>query len=208
MGIGQLCSACVERTGVDGGGVSVISSNGTSVFLHATDDTAHVIEELQFTLGEGPCVDAASTGAPVFVPDLAAAQEELAERWPAFLSEVVGTDARALFAFPIRVGDVGLGIVDLYRRTPGALDADQLAIGLSGVEAMANRMLTPVEGRPDDTHPLTVHRAAGMVMVQLDSTIEEALVRLRATAYLEGLPVTALALDVIEGRRRFKKEER
>lgn len=214
MGIGKLCSACVERTGVDGGGVSVISSNGTSVFLHATDDTARVIEELQFTLGEGPCVDAASSGAPVLVPDLAAAEDELAVRWPAFLSEVVGTDAQALFAFPIRVGDVGLGIVDLYRRTPGALDADQLASGLSGVEAMGNRMVTPVDVppddtyRPDDTYPLTVHRAAGMVMVQLDSSIEEALVRLRATAYLDGLPVTALALDVIEGRRRFTKEER
>ncbi len=126
----------------------MISSNGTSVFLHATDDTARVIEELQFTLGEGPCVDAASSGAPVLVPDLAAAEDELADRWPAFLSEVVGTDARALFAFPIRVGDVGLGIVDLYRRTPGALDADQLAIGLSGVEAMGNRMVTPVDVAP------------------------------------------------------------
>ena len=60
----------------------------------------------------------------------------------------------------------------------------------------------------DRTYPLTVHRAAGMVMVQLDTTIEEALVRLRATAYLEGMPVTSLARDVIEGRHRFTKEDR
>jgi len=186
----------------------VISSHGTSVMLHATDDTARAIEELQFTLGEGPCVDAASSGEPVLVPDLSAADGELADRWPAFLSEVAGTDARALFAFPIRVGEVGLGIMDLYRRAPGAMTPDQVTIGLSDVQAMGIRMVTPLDGRTDDTYPLTVHRAAGMVMVQLDSTIEEALVRLRATAYLDGVLVTALALDVIEGRRRFTKEER
>ena len=50
-GIGKLCSACVRGTGVDGGGVSVFSSNGTSVFLHATDATSRVIEDLQFTPG-------------------------------------------------------------------------------------------------------------------------------------------------------------
>ncbi len=96
-------------------------ARGTSVFLHATDDTSRVIEDLQFRLGEGPCVDAAASGEPVMVPDLAASAGELADRWPAFLSEVAETEARALFAFPIRVAGVPLGILDLYRRTPGDL---------------------------------------------------------------------------------------
>ena len=206
-GIGKLCSACVTGTGVDGGGVSVFTTMGAPVFLHATDATSRTIEDLQFTLGEGPCVDAASSGKPVHVPDLSAAAARLADRWPGFISEIAETDARALFAFPIRVGEIGLGVVDLYRRTPGELAPDQVAAGLSGVEAMAESMLSFAD--PDDrTYPLTVHRAAGMVMVQLDTTIEEALVRLRATAYLEGVPVTSLARDVIEGRHRFTKEDR
>jgi hypothetical protein len=206
--VGTLCLACVRGTGVDGGGVSVLSSNGTSVFMHATDATSQVIEDLQFRLGEGPCIDAASTGQPVMVPDLAAHQDELAERWPAFLAEVGETDARALFAFPIHVAGIGLGIVDLYRRTPGGLDPEQLTAGLTGAEAIGNSLLTQDNDEGDNTsYPLTVHRAAGMVMVQLDGTIEEAMVRLRATAYLEGMLVTALALDVLEGRRRFTKEE-
>ena len=104
-GIGKLCSACVSGTGVDGGGVSVFSTMGAPVFLHATDATSRTIEDLQFTLGEGPCVDAASSGEPVHVPDLGAAEARLADRWPAFISEIAETDARALFAFPIRVGE-------------------------------------------------------------------------------------------------------
>ncbi len=206
--VGTLCLDCVRGTGVDGGGVSVFSSTGEPVFLHATDATSRVIEDLQFRLGEGPCVDAASTGVPVMVPDLTAHEDELSDRWPAFLAEVAETDARALFAFPIRVAGIGLGILDLYRRTPGGLGPEQVAAGLSGVEAMGNTLLSPDNDEgADASYPLTVHRAAGMVMVQLGSSIEEALVRLRATAYLEGMLVTALALDVLEGRRHFAKED-
>jgi hypothetical protein len=205
--VGTLCLACVRGTGVDGGGVSVFSTNGTPVFMHATDSTSRVIEDLQFRLGEGPCIEAASTGVPVMVPDLASHEDELAERWPAFLAEIADTDARALFAFPIRVAGIGLGILDLYRRTPGALAPDQVTAGRSGAEAMGNSLITPDDEGDNESYPLTVHRAAGMVMIQLDSSIEEALVRLRATAYLEGMLVTALALDVLEGRRRFAKEE-
>ena len=188
----------------------MFSSNGTSVFLHATDDTSRVIEDLQFRLGEGPCVDAAASGEPVMVPDLAASAGELADRWPTFLSEVAETEARALFAFPIRVAGIPLGILDLYRRTPGDLDAEQIAIGLSGVDAMGDSLLPPPtttrSRRP--SYPLTVHRAAGMVMVQLGTTVEEALVRIRATAFLEGALVVAIATEILEGRRRFTKEER
>jgi AmiR/NasT family two-component response regulator len=55
---------------------------------------------------------------------------------------------------------------------------------------------------------MTVHRAAGMVMVQIDATIEEALLRLRATAYLEGKKINQVANDVVAGRRRFAEEKR
>ena len=187
----------------------MFSSKGTSVFLHATDETSRVIEDLQFRLGEGPCVDAAASGEPVMVPDLAASAGELADRWPAFLSEVAETEARALFAFPIRVAGVPLGILDLYRRTPGDLAPEQVEAGLSGVDAMGSSLLAPdADEDADESYPLTVHRAAGMVMVQLGTTIEEALVRIRATAFLEGALVVAIATEILEGRRRFTKEER
>ena len=187
----------------------MFSSKGTSVFLHATDDTSRVIEDLQFRLGEGPCVDAAAGGEPILVPDLAASAGDLADRWPTFLSEVAETEARALFAFPIRVAGIPLGILDLYRRTPGDLAPEQVEAGLSGVDAMGSTLLaSDAHEDADESYPLTVHRAAGMVMVQLGTSIEEALVRIRATAFLEGALVVAIATEILDGRRRFTKEER
>jgi hypothetical protein len=211
--IGRLCAACVRRTGVDGGGVSVFSSRGTPVLVHATDAVARTIQDLQFTLGEGPSVDAASSGSPVLVSDLADVGNEASRRWPAFLVEARSVEASAVFAFPLRVGDVPLGTVDLYRRTPGDLTPGQLAAGLTTVESVGESLLAPdttADGEAvavaSESYPLTVHRAAGMVMVQLGTGIEEALVRLRAAAFLEGALVTSVAAEVLDGRRRFSKE--
>jgi GAF domain-containing protein len=206
--IARLCSDCVRATGVDGGGVTVLSSQGTPVLVHATDSAARALEELQFTLGEGPGVDAVAQRTKVLVDDLQD-PARLDGHWPAFRSEAGVLGVRALFAFPIVVGSVALGSLDLYRRLPGGLDRGQVSRGMETVEAVGSSLISP-DGdgsHAPEIYPMTVHQAAGMVMVQLDTSIDEALVRLRAAAFQEGTAVTTVAGDVIDGRRRFTKEE-
>ena len=204
----RLCADCVRATGVDGGGVTVVSSLGTPVLVHATDAAARTLGELQFTLGEGPGLDAITRRVTVLVDDLDA-RAGLGDPWTAFRGEAGGLGVRAMFAFPIVVGSVALGSLDLYRRRPGGLDGGQVSRGLETVEAIGSTLVTP-DGDGSFApvvYPMTVHQAAGMVMVQLETSIGEALVRLRATAFQEGTALTTLAGDVIDGRRRFTKEE-
>jgi hypothetical protein len=207
--IARLCAACVLDTGVDGGGVSVISSRGTPVVVHATNPVARALEDLQFMVGQGPAVDALATGVPVLVDDLTSPVSADNGRWTAFRAEADSLGVGALFALPIVVGSVALGSLDLYRRSPGALRPEQVSRGLETVDALGGSLLAPDGPEADDptAYPMTVHRAAGMVMVQLGTRIEEALVRLRAAAYADSTTVTTVALDVLEGRRRFTKEE-
>ena len=177
------------------------------MLVHATDPVARSVAELQFTLGEGPSVDAAASGAPVLVGDLADRGNGKDARWPGLLDEILGLDVRAFFAFPIRVGEVSLGTLDLYRRRPGVFSSDQVDVAWSAVDAIGSDLLqSDPRTDGDGSYPLSVHRAAGMVMIQLGTSIDDALVRLRATAYLDAIPITQLALDVLEGRRRFAKE--
>ena len=63
----------------------------------------------------------------------------------------------------------------------------------------------PIETEHMD--PMRVHQAAGMVMVQLGVTIDEALLRMRATAFAEGLTVDELADAIVQRRRRISKED-
>lgn len=208
--VAELCASCVRGSEVDGGGLSVSTSSGTGVALYFTDAIASTIEDLQLTLGEGPCVDAAASGFPVLIADLLDPSGGIGRRWPLFQDEASRIGVAAVFAFPIRIGAIGLGTLDLFRRSPGPLHDPQLAQALSGVDALGTALLDF-----DAYHPgkdllgprMVVHQAAGVAMVQLETTIEEAMARLRATAYAEDVSINALAADVVSGRRRLFKEE-
>ncbi len=182
----------------------MLSSQRTPVLLHTTDDVARAVEDLQFTIGEGPSVDAAASGVPVLLADTDERTAQTA-RWPALLSELAALDVRALFAFPIRVGDVALGTLDLYRHEPGELTPGQVSVGVAVGAAVGGSLLLPDSqgARADLRYPMSVHRAAGMVMVQLGTSVDDALVRMRATAFEEGIEVTRIVSEVLDGTRRY-----
>lgn len=205
-----LLRTCCRAAGLDGAGVSIVTSAGVREPLYASDEIAAVIERLQLTLGEGPCVDSSKTGTPVLVSDLADPGDPVARRWPVFGTEATRVGARAVFAFPIRIGAIWLGAVDFYREAPGPLSSAELGSTLSSVDEVGLAVLESPHQYGDTDAPVTtnmvVHQAAGMVMGQLHSTIEEAMVRLRATAFAENLTINELASDVVNGRRRIERE--
>jgi len=207
----ELLTSCIQAAEVDGAGLSLRVEAGLSEPFFGTDAVAEALEQLQFTLGEGPCVDAAGSGSPVIVPDLAEPNANVTGRWPMFAREAARREVRAVFAFPLRIGVIGLGVADLYRHAPGPLTREQLASVLSAMDSVTLALLSDdhVHDGSLGAEPLsmTVHRAAGMVMAQLGTDIEEALVRLRATAFSEEIPIDELADAVVRGRRRFQKEQ-
>jgi hypothetical protein len=179
----------------------------SGVVLAATDERAWQLEELQFALGEGPCVEASGGGRPVLEPDLVAAGSS---RWPRFGAAVLDAGVRAVFAFPLRVGAIRVGVLDLYRDTPGPLAAPDLVEALAFADA-ATAMVLHMQDHDGAGSALTdpidsraeVHQATGMIMVQLDVSLAEALLRLRAHAYATGQTVAAVAADVVSRRMRF-----
>jgi hypothetical protein len=207
----ELLVTCITAVAVDGGGMSLVSATGMRQPLYGSDDTAQLMERLQFTVGEGPCVDASASGSPVLVADLDEPGSGVAQRWPVFLAEATKADIRAVFALPVRIGAISLGAIDLYRRSPGPLLGQQLAHALDTADAIA-AVLLEVEDAvdlgldADRLSSMAIHRAAGMVMEQLGTNIENAFMRLRARAYSEGVPINDLADAVIIGEKRFQEE--
>ena len=212
----RICDLCVSMLGVTGAGISLSTPTGNRGVVYATDDVAARIEELQVTLGEGPCVDAVGSGGPVLVPDLGEPDDVTVGRWPAFMEGAGAAGVRAVFAFPLRIGAIKVGAIDLYRTSRGGLDADQLvgALMVADAAALALLDLDPgAEGFVDDqaarsTYHLQVHQATGMVQAQLDVTTDAAFAMLRARAFATGRPLVDVATDVVERRLRFTPEDR
>jgi len=213
----RICELCVQLLGVTGAGISMVTAAGNRGVICATDEVSASIEDLQFTLGEGVCFDAVQAGAPVLVSDLGQPGDLVVGRWPAFMEGAGAAGVRAVFAFPLCIGAITVGVLDLYRDRPGGLTASQLAAALTAADAAALALLHLSTGRPDSFADATgvraasqmqVHQATGMVRVQADVTIEVAFLMLRARAFAAGRPVADVAKDVVERRLRFPKEER
>lgn len=211
----HICELCSQLLGVSGAGISMVTPAGHRGVVCATDEVSAQIEDLQFTLGEGACVEAVTSGAPVMVADLHGRDSVAAERWPAFAEGIAAAGVRAVFALPLRVGLVGVGALDLYRDVPGTLTTGQLDAALTAASAAATALLqldTASAGSFADSpadraaYQLQVHQASGMVMIQANVTIEEAFLLLRAHAFAVGRPVADVAQDVVERRLRFPVE--
>ena len=172
--------------------------------LCATDQVSQLIEELQYTLGEGPCMDAYQQDQVVAEPDLA---DPVTRRWPNFTPPTLAAGVRAVFGFPLRTGTVRLGALNLYRNLPGPLTGDQHADALVVADVAARWVLEAQAGAPPGTvageleagadFHFTVHNAAGIVSAQRGISVTEALIRLRAFSFSSDRPLADVAQDVI-----------
>ena len=172
-----------------------------------SNPVSDLIEELQYTLGEGPCLDAYHDNQPVLEPNLV---EPVVPRWLAFSGPAIDAGVRAVFGFPLQAGAIRIGALNLYRDRSGPLTPEQHddALVLAGVttetvlalqaDAPPGELAEALEAHAE--FQFAVHNAAGMVSVQLGVSIPEAILRLRAYAFANNRPLTAVAKDVVERR--------
>jgi hypothetical protein len=206
----RLCEVCADVSLMSGAGIMLMAGNKQQGSVCSSNDVSALIEELQYTLGEGPCVDAYRWDRPVLEPDLA---DPGTPRWFAFAPPAVEAGARAIFGFPLQVGSVRLGALNLYRDRPGPLSDDQYAdsLVLAGVAAQAV-LAMQAQAPPGalaagleegGNFRFVVHQASGMVAVQLGVSVGEALVRLRAYAFGNDRVLAEVAEEVVGRQLRF-----
>jgi len=209
----HLCEVCRGVTAMAGAGIMLMSGDLPAGSMCTTGQVSALIEDLQYALGEGPCVDAYQLGRPVFEPDLA---EPAEPRWQAFTAPALEAGVRALFGFPMVVGTVRLGALNLWADRPGPLTDDQHgdALVMAGIAAEAVLALQAgssgslaADLEDGSNFQYVVHQAAGMMSVQLDVTVAEALVRLRAHAFGNQRRLGDVAADVVSRHLRLSDRD-
>lgn len=198
---------------MNGAGIMLMSAEVPYGSLCTTNEMSDVIEQLQYALGEGPCMDAFHQDWPVLEPDLA---HPGTPRWLAFAGPAVAAGALAVFGFPLQVGAVRLGALNLCRERTGPMSDDQHADALVMADIAAQAVLVLQADAPPDKLAFelgvgadfhyVVHQASGMVAAQLNVSVAQAQVRLRAHAFGNDRPLTEVARDVVARRLRFDAE--
>lgn len=208
----SLCSVCVKVLSVAGVGITIMGG-AMSGPVCVSDERMATLEDLQFTLGEGPCQDAFRDRAPVMVPRL---DDAAFARWPAFIAEARDSGVEAVFAYPMIVAQSNVGVLTLYQDSPGDLTRDQrddsealadiLAHTILGMQAAAPPGMLPAELDEAVAHRAEVHQASGMAAIQLKIPVAEALTSLRAYAFAHGRSVADVAAAIVGRRLRLSDD--
>jgi hypothetical protein len=211
--VGQLRSLCgkaVLTLPASGAGLSVAAKKTRYSLVVAADPASEHLEEMQFVLGEGPCVDASVSRRPVLVGRLG---DEGPGRWPAYTSAAQELGVQAVFAFPLQIGAAQLGVMDFFRTNEGHLTQPELGKAFAMAdEAVAilldghDRAAPDVETDGALAGPAELFQAQGMVMVQIGGTLAEAMARIRAHAYAENLRLIDVARAVVNRQLRFDRD--
>ncbi|MPZ65506.1 MAG: GAF domain-containing protein [Pseudonocardiaceae bacterium] len=206
---GQFCRACVEGLDVDGAAISLLTGSPSRETLCATDAMAARVEELQYTLGEGPCIEAATSGRPVLIRDVQETGGQI--RWPVFAAAVAEqAGIRALFAVPLQLDAINLGALDIYRAAPGPMSDGELRDVLRAADTAALMLLGLRTDLGDQqwwdqswVSHAEVHQATGMVVAQLGIGAQDAFARLQGYAFSQERLLDDVARDVVARRLRF-----
>src|SRR6202000_1091286 len=175
----SLCEAWVMLFGIEAAPISLVFSGVTSGTFGSSDAAARVYDELQFTIGEGPCLDSVSTHGPVLVSDLA---KPNFIRWPLYRSAMLDYKIRGVIAIPVVLAGEFIGALDLFKTQPGELPVDQLAGAVIAAELAGAPLLdllhsdlqaavnNPYSSAWADFNALSraeVSQATGMLVAQL-----------------------------------------
>jgi hypothetical protein len=234
--VGSLCHDCVTDLDAAAGVVSLMTRAGYRAAAHATDPRARRLDEDQFTLGEGPTLDAFDTASEVLAVDLR--DDPWPTRWPLFVPAAARLSIRAALSFPLRAGARSLGVMTVYGTDVVRVDEQRLSRAKTTAEQVTMTLLAGQQSRPsvddgvdpgDDTDatadaaPATtgaggevdsavvyyraeIYQASGMIMAQLNCTIDEAMTRLRAYAFARDLPLQDVARQVVDRKLRFDRD--
>ena len=205
----DLCDRAAEVLPVAAAGVMLEGDDGHLRFVAASNDVVRSIESLQIELGQGPCLRAYRTGEQIVVSDLTVD----VELFPTFAERALQAGMRAVYSFPMRLGDERIGALNLYAAEPmrfseddrmaGQVLADIATTAIMNVRSLeeSNRLVDQLQHALDSR--VVVEQAKGKLSAQLGISVAEAFEVLRRHARSREARMHTVAAEVLDGTLRL-----
>jgi GAF domain-containing protein len=189
--------------GVDGTTLMLVDRDQALRNLAASDRRAALLEELQATHGEGPCVDAFDDKQPVAADDLGRE-----DRWPAFSPDAARRRLLAVLASPIPYSEQAVGVVAVFAARPHPwTEAEREAI-VAFTELVALLILNAMQARERGRvaaelqvaldSRVVIEQAKGVLVGRHGLTTRQAFERLRRQARDQRRPLSEVARAVVD----------
>lgn len=197
--VGRVVSRAVEVVrGAEGCGLTVHRRRQGLATAEATDEAVRRADQLQYDLGEGPCLDTAAGDTTLRVDDLAAE-----ERWPRWAKGAHEEGWRSTLSVKLRSDEDDIGALNIYSRRPSAFDdhAVEVAEVFATHAANALRQARLVSGlRTALASRHEIGMAQGVLLARYDIDAEQAFEVLRRISNDANLKLRDVAARVVEAR--------
>lgn len=206
----DLLQMLVERTtalfDAADAGIILAGSAGDLEVIASTNERSKLVGLLQLRAGEGPCVEAYTTGAVVSVPDM----RDIDGRWPVFADLARDSGYGSVHAIPLRLRDQTLGSLNLFRDTTGELNADdataaQALADVATISILQERSLREIDSTRDQLQRaldsrIVIEQAKGVVSYTLSVDMDEAFQRIRRRSRDNRQPLVDVASEIVARR--------
>lgn len=200
-----LTDRCVEVLDVAAAGLMMGLPGGDLRVMASSSDAMRLLELFELQSEEGPCPDCYRTGEPIVNHRLAT----FGGPWPRFAPRAIAAGFRSVHALPMRVRDVTIGALNLFRADEGALSdagvlAAQTLADVATIAVVQHRSVRDTQILNEQlNHALNtrivIEQAKGLVAERAGTDVHQAFARLRNHAHNHDLRLIDVAHDVIGG---------
>jgi GAF domain-containing protein len=177
-------------------GTTLLSTGGNVTTLAATHPVAGLIDEIQYTTSEGPCLSAAWNQHTILIDDMTTE-----DRWPRFCARTLNrTPIRSILSFRLFDDGNTLGALNFYAESAGVFDEDSVELGLifAAHTAVAwNAMSRERQFRSALASRDVIGQAKGMLMERFDIAAPAAFELLRRLSQESNTKLSDIADSVV-----------
>jgi transcriptional regulator with GAF, ATPase, and Fis domain len=202
----ELVEECTALFDATAAGILLQGAEGQLEVIVSTDERSEVIGLMQLRAGQGPCVEAVTSGRVVSVAEL----DDAADRWPRFAADAHRSGFRAVHAIPLRLREDTIGSLNLFRDSPGALNdddalaaqalADVATIGILQERVLQESDLARQQLQRALDSRIVIEQAKGYLAHTDGIDMDEAFRRLREHARSTGQRLVDVCAEVVAGR--------
>lgn len=185
--------------GCDDGSISVVLGRKSVSSRAASSELAAVVDGLQESTGQGPCLDAAYEHETVRVPDMASEP-----RWPLFAARAAEAGAAGMLACQLYVEGDDLGALNLFSRTAHAFDDESEHVALMFAAHAAVAYAAAQQKQRSDRSVATrqlIGRAEGILMERHRVTAEQAFAMLVRVSQHHNIKLREVAEQLVHSGR-------
>ncbi len=204
-----LVDTCRDVLDTTAAGILLADSRGELEVVASTSEASRLVEMMQLSAEQGPCIESYRSGRSVSVPDIEVSKDE----WWQFRGSALAQGFRSMDALPLRLRDTTIGTLNLLRSEPGAAPedtiraaqafADVATIGILHERTLRESAILSEQLQAALNSRIVIEQAKGVISHTRGVSIDDAFALMRQYARSHSVGLSIVAARIVDRSLRL-----